>query len=151
MGLVNSTLILGDGTRVNLPEDLLPVVGDSSDTARAARASEAYGHRAETWTYIGLAVLGASVATLIAVETGSVRPSVPDEYMFGGAALVTAIPFYVARHEGHEEMVLRMQAFSTYTRDLGIRLDVCAHGLEVVACETPISTPSPSQAPGAAP
>jgi hypothetical protein len=97
--------------------------------------------------YIGFGALAASIVTLVAVQTGSVNIGVPDEYLFGGAALVTALPFFAARQQRQEELQLRMQAFSTYTRDLGIELDVCAHGLEVVPCETP----QPLQPPGLAP
>jgi hypothetical protein len=145
--LAGAQLVLGDGTRIELPEDLLPVVPPDSDTARAARASAAVGHRANTWMYIGFGALAASIVTLVAVQTGSVNIGVPDEYLFGGAALVTALPFFAARQQRQEELQLRMQAFSTYTRDLGIELDVCAHGLEVVPCETP----QPLQPPGLAP
>lgn len=145
--LAGARLVLGDGTRVELPEDLLPVVPPDSDTARAARASSAVGHRANTWMYIGFGALAASVITVVAVETERVSIGAPDGYLFAGAALVTGLPFFAARQQRQEELQLRMQAFTTYTRDLGIKLDVCAHGLEVVPCEAP----QPIQPPGLAP
>jgi hypothetical protein len=158
--LAGAQVVLANGTRVELPEDLLPVVPEDSETARAARASADVGHRANTWMYIGVGALAASIVTLVAVESGSVNLDVSDEYLFPGAALVAGIPFYVSHVERTEEMQLRVQAFSTYTRDLGLRLDVCAHGLEVVPCEAPqplqppglsASSPAPRDAPAPPP
>jgi hypothetical protein len=48
-----SSLILGDGTVVHAPEDLLPVVPEDSPTARAARAAVAARDRAHNWTFVG--------------------------------------------------------------------------------------------------
>lgn len=148
--LEGARMKLANGTKIELPEDLLPVVAPDSDTARAARASEDTGHRANTWLYISFGVLAASIATVASIESGSVNANISDEYLFAGAALATAIPFLVTRHLRSEELDLRMQAFSTYTRDLGLRLDVCAHGLEVVACEAPV-VPAPLGPPGLTP
>jgi hypothetical protein len=149
--LEGARLVLADGTKVELPEDLLPVVAPESDTARAARASAATGHRANTWMYIGFGALAASLATIGAVELGGADIGVSDDWLFVGAAVATGIPFFAARHERHEEMQLRVQAFSTYTRDLGLRLDVCAHGLEVIACETPVTPNAPGMVPPSVP
>lgn len=149
--LEGAALILRDGTRVELPDDLLPVVAPASDTARAARASAAARHRGDTWMYIGIGALVTSLAAIAAVELGDADIGVPDEYLLGGAALATGIPFLAARHERHEEMQLRVQAFSTYTRDLGLRLDVCAHGLELIACESPVTPNAPGMVAPTAP
>lgn len=149
--LEGARIQLANGTKVELPEDLLPMVPADSDTARNARASADVGHRANTWMYISFGVLAASLATVLSVETGSVNANIPEEYLFGGAALATAIPFLVTRHLRSEELDLRMQSFSTYTRDLGLRLDVCAHGLEVVACEAPVAPSPPGLTPPSGP
>ena len=148
--LEGARMKLANGTRIELPEDLLPVVAPQSDTARTARASLDAGRRANTWLYISFGVLAASIATVASVESGSVNVNVSDEVLFAGAALATAIPFLVTRHLRAEELDLRLQTFSTYTRDLGLRLDVCAHGLEVVACEAPVA-PAPLGPPGLTP
>jgi len=140
--------VLGDGTKVELPEDLLPVVAPDSDTARAARASADAGHRANTWVYIGLGAVAAGVTAILVQDFGGTNLGISDDVLWTGTGLATVIPFLVAKHERSEEMGLRMQAFTTYTRDLGTRLDVCAHGLEVVACDAPLPPPGPSQAPG---
>jgi hypothetical protein len=148
--LASTTLILADGTHVVVPQDLLPVVAPDSDTARAARASAAARHRVKTWLYVGIGATIASAVVLGSFVFGGSSP-VPEEYLFPGAALATAVPFYAARHEHQEELQLRMQAFSTYTRDLGMRLDVCAHGLEVIACETPVTPNAPGMVAPSAP
>jgi hypothetical protein len=149
--LAGAGLILGNGSEIQLPEDLLPVVAPDSDTARAARASAAAGHRADTWMYIGYAVAVTSVAGLVAYETRDMDRAFSDGYLWGAAFGATAIPLYLAHRDRHEELQLRMQAFSTYTRDLGMRLDVCAHGLEVIACETPVTSNAPGMVAPSAP
>lgn len=144
-------MTLANGTKIELPEDVLPVVPADSDTARAARASAEAGHRGNTWMYVGFGVLAASIVTVASVESGAVHLTISDEYLFAGAALITAVPFLALRHERDQELQLRMQAFSTYTRDLGTRLDVCAHGLQVVPCEEPQAPTPPGLTPPGGP
>jgi len=149
--LAGAGLILANGSEIQLPEDLLPVVAPDSDTARAARASAAAGHRANTWMYIGYTVAVTSIIGLVTYEAGDPDVAFSDNYLWGAALLATGVPFYIAHHDRHEELQLRMQAFSTYTRDLGMRLDVCAHGLEVIACETPVAPNAPGMVAPSAP
>ena len=100
--------------------------------------------------YIGYTVAVTSIIGLVTYEAGDPDVAFSDNYLWGAALLATGVPFYIAHHDRHEELQLRMQAFSTYTRDLGIRLDVCAHGLEVIACETPVTPNAPGMVtPGA--
>jgi hypothetical protein len=143
--LSSSTLILANGMRIEHADDLLPVVPPDSDTAKAARASATARRRSLGWRLAGY---GATIVgvTAFAINANGDGFDVPDDYMFAGVAIVAAVPFLLSFKEHHDEIALRMQAFSTYTRDLGLRLDVCAHGLEVVACET---VPSPATAPNA--
>jgi hypothetical protein len=146
--LHSSTLILANGTHVELPEDLLPVVPPDSETARTARASAATKHRAEVLEAIayGAAIVGTA---LILTSADNDQLGVSEDTMFYATAFAAGIPYLVSQYEHREAIALRMQAFSTYTRDLGLRLDVCAHALEVVACETAPSAypPPPSYAP----
>ena len=86
-----------------VPQDLLPVVAPDSDTARAARASAAARHRVKTWLYVGIGATIASAVVLGSFVFGGSSP-VPEEYLFPGAALATAVPFYAARHEHQEEL-----------------------------------------------
>ena len=102
------------------------------------------------WMYIGYTVAVTSIIGLVTYEAEDPDVAFSDNYLWGAALLATGVPFYIAHHDRHEELQLRMQAFSTYTRDLGIRLDVCAHGLEVIACETPVTPNAPGMVtPGA--
>jgi hypothetical protein len=149
--LAGAGVILANGSEIQLPEDLLPVVAPDSDTARAARASAAAGHRANTWMYVAYTVAVTSIVGLVTYETRDTDRAFSDDYLWGAALLATGIPFYIAHHDRHEELQLRMQAFSTYTRDLGTRLDVCAHGLEVIACETPVAPNAPGMVAPSAP
>lgn len=166
--LASSTLILANGTRVELADDLLPLVPPDSDTAKLARASATARHRAIELKAVayGVAIVGmALLFSSINDDANVAENDHTQDYIFGGTAVAAVIPYLIGMHEQHEEIALRMQAFSTYTRDLGLRLDVCAHGLEVVACETvpsanppatapapypPATTPAPSGPPGPA-
>jgi hypothetical protein len=144
--LSSSTLILANGMRVEHADDLLAVVPPDSDTAKAARASAAARRRSLWWKLAGYGAGFAGMAT-IAINGDGEGFGVSEEYVLGGAAILTLVPFLLSFKEHHDEIALRMQAFSTYTRDLGVRLDVCAHGLEVVACETVPSAYPPANAP----
>jgi hypothetical protein len=150
--LKSSTLILANGTRVEHADDLLPVVPPDSDTAKLARASATARHRSIELKAVayGAAVVG--MAVLVSSFNDDVdvaEDHSTQDYIFIGTAIAAAVPYLIGLHEQHEEIALRMQAFSTYTRDLGVRLDVCAHGLEVVACETVPSAYPPANAPNA--
>jgi hypothetical protein len=129
--LSSSTIILANGTRVELPEDLLPLVPPDSDTARAARASETARRRSIALKGVayGVAVVGMALLFANINDDGNAAEhDHTDDYIFAGTAVAAVIPYLIGMHEHHEEVALRMQAFSTYTRDLGLQLDVCAHG-----------------------
>ena len=72
------------------------------------------------------------------IEVGT--PPVPSwiGWTVGPAAMLTAALF--GRHYHRIELDDRKRAFAHYTRDLGDRLNVCAHGLEVVPCDGPLPT-----------
>lgn len=149
--LVNRTLFLGDrqsGEQIEVvsPEDLEPLVGADSETMRYARASISARRKARVtfWTGLALAVAGFVASGAFADEPPL---GLPTGWIGGGvmvAGLVLAYP--VARHYTHQELALRKQAFDVYPRDLGLRLDVCAHGTQVVPCEAPLDEP-PSDEP----
>jgi hypothetical protein len=148
--LESSSIVLSDGTRVANADDLLPVVPDDSDTARAARASAAAGHRSRVWAVIDVVTTAASIAVVSAymsnnADTGG-NSNAP--IILIGALIASGVPLLMARHERHEELQLRIQAFTTFTHDLGMRLDVCAHGLEVVPCDAPQPLQPPGMTPG---
>ena len=46
-----------------------------------------------------------------------------------------------------QELEWRKRAFDSYPRDLGLLLDVCAHGTKVVPCEDPVDVPTEPSPP----
>ncbi|HEY4176461.1 MAG TPA: hypothetical protein VGM90_06505 [Kofleriaceae bacterium] len=133
--LTGQVLVLANRTEVDAPEDLLPLVGPDTATARAARAAvDARRSRlVAIVTYYGLAA-----ATLLSFDRRRDVVGVDHTYVTGGLAVGALLGYLVERHYRYEENQQRAVAFSAYTRDLGDRLNVCAHGLQVIACEVPL-------------
>ncbi|NVB83114.1 MAG: hypothetical protein HOV81_32350 [Kofleriaceae bacterium] len=141
---IDSSIILDDKTEVWLPEDLAPLVGDDSETMRAARASE----RARTKSIISwsttIVLLAGGFVMLVASHESDNLPSYPGYLMLGGGVIGGAF----VRHYNAEDISARHRAFEAYPRELGAKLNVCAHGLQVVACDGPLPAPPvPTAAP----
>ncbi len=140
---VEKWLVLADKTEVDYPEDLSPVLDETSETARVARQSAAMRKRkkiigipATVLVLGGLALAGVSFQT----DASVVGQPWTSLTMIGTGVILGLF----ARHYGQEDLDLRRKAFSTYTRDLGAKLNVCAHGFQVVACEAPMIAPPPA-------
>ncbi len=156
---VNQTLFLGDKqagveqVEVVSPEDLEPLVGRDSETMQYARRSVVARKRARWWSSATwVALIGGAIAG-IALDESGVGGSLPWGWItFGASAVTASVTYSVARRATREELRWRKQAFVTYTRDLGLRLDVCAHGTQVVPCEADVNAPdAPSPSATAAP
>lgn len=153
--LLNQTMFLGDQQlgieqiEVVSPEDLEPLVGPDSETMQHARRSIVARDKAELWSR-------ASMVALLAGFVGGIALSATDSglgwYSFAGGAVTSGILYTFQRRAAREELTWRKRAFSTYTRDLGTLLDVCAQGTKVVPCEAPVpSAEAPAEAtPGPA-
>jgi hypothetical protein len=138
--LVDSTLHLADKTAIDSPEDLAPLVGDESATMRAARESVSARRKASWLQTIGFATFAVGAFGTGVFTDGPPFGSVTVAFGIMGAGLVT---FVIGRIYARREIAWRKKAFASYARDLGDRLDVCAHGAEVVPCQAPIN-PSPA-------
>lgn len=127
--LADTSLRLADGSEITLPEDLIPVVGTDTATASAARGSKHARHNADIAHGVAtVAVLGGIALTWRGVDWFY---AIPPSFAVG------AIAYFIGRHYDHADIDERRSAFSHYTRDLGDRLNVCAHGTEVVPCDGP--------------
>lgn len=137
--LVNDTIELGDKTEVVSPEDLLPLVGEDSDTMRYARASIRARRKSNFLFYMsfGMALTGLVTAFVLDVPT-------PVAIAGGGLFVLSFVPYFAERHYAKKEIRLRRRAFDSFPADLGKRLDVCAHDNQVVPCEGPLPD-EPSQ------
>lgn len=146
--LVNHTMFLGDKDKIEVvsPEDLEPLVGSDSETMQYARASVNARSKAQITSWTGLA---AAIAGFVMTGWfGDAPPFGLPNGWIGAGVMVTGfvLAYPVSRYYVREELRLRRQAFSVYTRDLGERLDVCAHGTQVVPCEAPTpASPTPGE------
>lgn len=159
-------LILGDGTRVYHPEDLIPAVDAASPTARAAARSAAAAEAARrrqskvdvAW-YVATAgmLIGTSLLIAgVASDDGTTLATTGTGLIIGsGLGGVTAGWLLAGdlreRHvEAKEE---RVSAFATYNSDLVKRLELCEQGDDVVPCPAPAApaASAASSSPDAAP
>lgn len=138
--LVNDTIMLGDNkTEVVSPEDLEPLVGEDSDTIRYAKESIHARRKSNFLYYMSFSMAATAVAAL---TFGDDRIAIAG----GGLFVVALIPYFMQRHYARKEIGLRRKAFDAYPADLGKRLNVCAHGNEVVPCEAPLPGEKPPPA-----
>ena len=134
-------LALGSGEVVYHAEDLVPVVPAESDTAHAARRAEHLDGAAWPWQLAGLVVGVAGLGLgsyALATDDGAAVPILGLGLVFAGTGLA-AIPTIYDDQRAEAE---RISAFTHYDSDLRRRLDLCANGLEVVACAAPTSAAS---------
>jgi hypothetical protein len=141
--LVNQTLVLGDtpasGEELEVvsPEDLEPLVGPRSETMQHARRSVAARDRASRYRYAAIAVLLGGFATGVVLGE-KLDGGLPWDWItFGFTAVTSGTLLMYQRRATGDELMWRKRAFSTYTRDLGTMLNVCAQGMKVVPCEEP--------------
>jgi hypothetical protein len=150
-------IMLRDGRRVYLAEDLGAVVPPQSPTAQAAQRSKRAGDRIHTWQLAGYVVAGAGAAATIASFATSPRPGddgFRTNLAVGGAGIVltavgVAIAVYGALANATEFTDERATAFALYDEDLRKGLDLCVAGTSIVACEPagPLERKSPSAIP----
>jgi hypothetical protein len=158
---INPMLVLGDGTEIQEPDDLLVVVPPDSETARAAaRAARVRSQR--TWLAVGT-VLGAFAGLAMFTYEGwrshqEFASGNADESTLGslayvglGVGLGSALVGYIGHHylQGRENAHKR-RAFASYETDLASRLQICATGLRLVPCEG-ASSELPATPPGETP
>jgi hypothetical protein len=153
--VVNRTLFLGDKQatteqiEVVSPEDLEPLVGSNSETMQHARRSIAARNKAKSWTWAAYATVLGGFIVGVALSDSDAGFGPSRSWIGWGIALGGVLGVYpVARHYANVELESRKQAFETYPRDLGLLLNVCAHGTQVIPCEAPVETPSEPKPPG---
>jgi hypothetical protein len=139
----STSLFLADGTEVVSPEDLAPLVAPNSPTMRAARRSVAARKKHHILYAFTIAAMIGGLAL-----TGAFQDEAPlgtPGYVGWLAFLVPPFIGYVGLHHyARAELAERRAAFRYYARDLGDRLNLCARGLQLVACEAP---PAPASLP----
>jgi hypothetical protein len=152
-------LVLGDGTRIHHPEDLIPVVDAASPTARAAAKSAA---ASESWRrsrskgivpwYVAGAGIGVGTVLMfsgIHSDDGMALTLSGTGLMLGsliGGLVAGLIVEGDAGERYAEARDERVSAFATYNDDLVKRLALCAQGGDIVPCAEPVDTTVPAAA-----
>jgi hypothetical protein len=126
--LINS-IMLGDGTRVEDPRDLLPAVDPASPTANYVDSFEEHLTAARSWSIVGWSVFGAGVvAMLVPLMLPSTMRDLRSSNLLiglgigGGVELLSLIPIFVGSAQGARAQADRVSAFQSFPRALQKRL-----------------------------
>jgi hypothetical protein len=138
---VQKTLYLANGTQVHHPEDLLPVVGPESVTARAV--GDVHKARRKALGYAGISLasaVGFITIALISISGDDLEPgfgfSGPAKLGMlatGAGVVVGSIGAWYQKRRAAEHWGV---ANESYNVGLGERLAVCTSGFAVVPCES---------------
>lgn len=147
-------MVLGDGSVISHPDDVLPVIAPDSPPARAGRAYRSSWRSTKGWLIAGASTLVVAIATT-AIGIDMMDDPAPERSM--KFALATALPgaalgltfFGIGTYYAVDAYRERISAFHTYDDALRRRLGLCVDGLRVVDCAgaNPPATASTSLAP----
>ena len=137
---VDKTLYLANGTQVYHPEDLLPVVGPDSATARAVHNMHEERRKVRTYGLLTMACMAGSFFFLFkGDELGSsalVKVGLPATF---GGALLSA---FLGRHHFRAATAYWSEANESYNAGLAQRLRVCTSGFAIAPCESAPPVPT---------
>jgi hypothetical protein len=125
------SLELNDGTKVRLPEDLLPLVPPDSPAAQSMRDARSYRHKNQL---LALGGYGGLIGGLILAAVGGGMGSKPVAYGGLGIAIggVICLPF--VNGQANKANASTAQAYEQYDDGLRRKLDLCEEGERVVPC-----------------
>jgi hypothetical protein len=145
--VVNHYVSFQNGWEVYYPEDLIPVVGEDSSTAKHARVAARARAKQIRWERIGLAgLLGGFVVWVSPIVTDSDptwQPKVAIALAVAGLVAYGAMGTYYRLDVNRETHA----AYEAYDDDLAARLQICVAGLQVVPCESVAPQPQTQQPP----
>lgn len=147
---VEKEMRLANGTVVTAPEDLLPVVRETSTTAKIARAARRERTNGDRWTEVVLGVVGAAFITMAASDHWNPLEDKASAAIWGSTFVLGLFSEFAARDCYTQSTRHAGEAFHAYTKDLADRLGVCVLGYQLVPCDyTPPPASTPSGPPGA--
>ena len=146
--VVQHSVIMQDGTEVYYPEDLIPLVGEDSATARHTHEAIRLFSKSLPWQIAGTVVMligGGIAMSDVSADGFSRSEKLGIAVVLGGLALY-GVGQYFAIHGNDETHA----AYTTFDSDLAARLSVCAVGLSVLPCEElrPATTAPPPPTSG---
>ena len=144
VGTTINNIMLGDGTRVEDPRDLLPAVEVNSP---AARYSNDYGEKIEsarTLSTVGLVGVCVGLAAMliplaIPHDPGDFTPLMAGLGIGGGITLLSLIPTYMGMFKANDAATDRLSAFQAYPKALQKRLALDDESLELRRTQPPPS------------
>lgn len=127
-GTYLNSVMLGDGTRVEDPRDLLPAVEIESPTANYAFSFEEKVGTARTWSIVGWSVFAAGLATMfipLAISgVSDTNALLIGLGVGGGIDLLSMIPILVSASYAGRAQEDRISAFQSYPKALQKRLEL---------------------------
>jgi len=146
---VRKTMTLANGTEIEAAEDLLPLVGPDTATARHAHAALREREAGDKWRELSLGFIAAALIVSTARGGGDPFDDKWDAAIWGTAGAITLFTTYASEDSyGHAAKESGF-AFESYTKDLADRLQICVLNMKLVPCEyrPPAATPPPVPEP----
>jgi hypothetical protein len=144
---IQKTMTLANGTEIEAPEDVLPVVAPDSATARHARAALEEREHGDRWREVAVGVLVGALVISTARNTSNPFEDRWDAAIWGSAA---AFGLFSSIASGDSYRHAARQAgfaFESYTKDLADRLQICVLNMQLVPCEYRAPAPAAPAAP----
>jgi hypothetical protein len=132
---IEKSLTLGNGTRIDHAEDLLPLVRADSISARHMHDARRATVRGHVWRWVALGTALGGLATALVLDHEGVIDDRTALVIGGTGAVFSLFSYFAARDELTVATDAAGRAFESYTKDLADRLQVCVRGMQLVPCE----------------
>lgn len=137
-------MTLGNGTVIDQPDDLSPLVAPESPTARHIQASELARHHGNQWMIAATSVMASALVIALATDHVDLSSDRTAGVILG-PALAFGLFGYYAGHDDYETSVKAAgAAYESYTKDLADRLQICVLNMQLVPCEYRAPEPEPA-------
>ena len=148
---VKKTMTLANGTEIEAAEDVLPLVGPDTTTARHARAAMHDREAGNRWRAFTFGVIASALVVSGVRGGGDPFDDKWDAAIWGTAGAITLFSTYAAADSYNHAAKESGLAFESYTKDLADRLEICVLNMQLVPCEyRPAAPPPPPEPPAPA-
>jgi hypothetical protein len=141
-------MTLGNGTVIDEPDDLSPLVAPESPTAQHIRASDLARHHGNQWMIAATSVVASALVLALATDHTDLFSDRTATVILGPALAFGLFGTY-AGHDDYETSVRAAgAAYESYTKDLADHLQICVLNMQLVPCEYRVPEPvQPEPAP----